>query len=60
MLLLMGIAHFSVTNENAIFLIIIIFIWLGIFNLFTLGLSLAVYSFIQNKCANKITKEGGI
>lgn len=48
-LLLMGITHFSVTNGNAIFLIIIIFIWLGLFNLFTLGLSLAVYSFIQDK-----------
>ena len=52
-LLLMGIAHFSVTNGNAIFLIIVIFIWLGIFNLFTLGLSLAVYSFIQGKIHSK-------
>ena len=48
-LFLMCVTLLSVTNGNAIYLNLILFIWLGLFNLFTIGFSLAVYSFVQRK-----------
>lgn len=51
MLPLMGFSIWAITDGTiACFFAIIQFILLGIFNLFTVGLSLAVYSFIQHKC----------
>ena len=51
MLPLMGFSIWVITDGTiACFFAIIQFILLGIFNLFTVGLSLAVYSFIQHKC----------
>ena len=51
MLPLMGFSLWAITDGTiACFFAIIQFILLGIFNLFTVGLSLAVYSFIQHKC----------
>lgn len=53
MLPLMGFSIWTITDGTiACFFAIIQFILLGIFNLFTVGLSLAVYSFIQHKCKN--------
>ena len=53
MLPLMGFSIWAITDGTiACFFAIIQFILLGIFNLFTVGLSLAVYSFIQHKCKN--------
>ena len=50
MLPLMGFSIWAITDGTiACFFAIIQFILLGIFNLFTVGLSLAVYSFIQHK-----------
>ena len=42
------------------YFITILFILFVIFNLITIGFSFAVYSFIQDKFANKITKERGL
>ena len=42
------------------YFITILFILFVIFNLITIGFSFAVYSFIQDKLANKITKERGL
>ena len=51
MLPLMGFSIWAITDGTiACFFAIIQFILLGIFNLFIVGLSLAVYSFIQHKC----------
>ena len=51
MLPLMGFSIWAITDGTiACFFAIIQFILLGILNLFTVGLSLAVYSFIQHKC----------
>ena len=53
MLPLMDFSIWTITDGTiACFFAIIQFILLGIFNLFTVGLSLAVYSFIQHKCKN--------
>ena len=55
MLPLMGFSIWAITDGTiACFFAIIQFILLGIFNLFTVGLSLAVYSFIQHKCKIKV------
>ena len=54
LLFLMAFALASITDGTiAFFYIVIPFMLLGIFNLFTVGLSLAVYSFIQGKMYNK-------
>lgn len=43
-----------------VYFITILFILFVIFNLITIGFSFAVYSFIQDKFANKITKGRGL
>lgn len=60
LLFLMGVTFLSITDGTIAFLFALFFfiLW-GIFNLFTVGLSLAVYAFFQRKFANKITKKGG-
>lgn len=54
LLFLMAFALASITDGTiAFFYIVIPFILLGVFNLFTLGFSLAVYSFILRKTKGK-------
>lgn len=58
LLLLMGIVLFSIPPLITPFILtLLLFTLLEIFNLFTIGLSLAVYSFVKDKFTNKITKE---
>lgn len=54
LLFLMGVTFLSITDGTIAFLFALFFfiLW-GIFNLFAIGLSLAVYSFIQRKMCNK-------
>lgn len=60
LLLLMGIVLFNIPPLFTPFILtLFLFILLEIFNLFIIGFSLAVYSFIQRKFANKNTKERG-
>lgn len=52
-LFLIGIISLVVTNGAALFLSILVFVWLGIFNLLPICIQYAIYSFISKRTNSK-------